>query len=286
MSDQAIQSANTALDAKPKAKSVYDLIEENKGKLQDALPSHLDINRLVRVMTNVIRYNPAIAQCTQKSLLSAVVQSVQLGLEPNVLGHCWFVPYANRKTGHSEIQFQIGYKGWMELVNRSGKSVILMTETVRQKDIFEMELGVDQKLKHVPANGDRGEIIGFYATAKHLASGEKIFKYMTVAEIDKVKALAKMDLTNKDAIWNKFYEQMAIKTVLKNLCKLLPKSVELDQAIASDETTKHNFSNPIEATDITDWSVEEVPAKPEPVVVNTAKLEKALEEKGVENVTK
>lgn len=283
MSEQAIQAANAALDTKPKPKSVFDLIEENKEKLNDALPSHLDINRLVRVMTNVIRYNPSIAQCTQRSLLSAVVQSVQLGLEPNILGHCWFVPYANRKTGNSEIQFQIGYKGWMELVQRSGKAVILMTETVREKDVFEIELGIDQKLKHIPANGDRGKIIGFYATAKHLISNEKVFKYMTVDEIDKVKALAKMDLKNPDAIWNKFYEQMAIKTVLKNLCKLLPKSVELDHAIAADETTKHNFSNPIEASDVTDWSVEEMKDKTEPVQVNTDKLEKALEEKGVEN---
>lgn len=280
MSDQAIQAANAALDAKPKPKSVYDLIEENKSKLSDALPSHLDVNRLVRVMTNVIRYNPSIASCTQKSLLSAVIQSAQLGLEPNIMGHCWFVPYSNRKTGNSEIQFQIGYKGWMELVNRSGKAVILMTETVREKDEFKISLGLNQNLEHVPANGERGKIIGFYATAKLLVSGEKIFKYMTVDEIDKVKALAKMDLKNPDAIWNKFYEQMAIKTVIKNLCKLLPKSVELDRAMSSDEKTTHEFTNPSEAVDITDWSVED-PNK-EPVVVDTTKLEQALE-KGEQN---
>lgn len=214
-----------------KTVSIHDLIEKHKGALAQALPRHVMIDRLIKIISNVIRYNPAIGKCTQDSLLAAIVQSAQLGLEPNVLGHCWFVPYGGK------VQFQIGYKGWMELVDRSRRAVILSCEPVFKNDDFSVTYGTEPKITHNPATTNRGEMIGAYATALHLSANKVLFKYMTVSEINRLRDLSP-SAGSDFSPWKKFYMEMALTKPLKALCKMLPKSVELDKAIEYDETIK------------------------------------------------
>lgn len=238
-----------------KAVSISELLEKHKASLAKALPQHVLIDRLIKIITNVIRYNPAIAKCTQDSLLAAIVQSAQLGLEPNVLGHCWFVPYGGK------VQFQIGYKGWMELVDRSRRAVILSCEPVYQNDEFKITYGTNPTISHNPAASNRGEMIGAYATALHLSANKVLFKYMTVSEINRLRDLSP-SAGSEFSPWKKFYMEMALTKPLKALCKMLPKSVELERAIKFDETIKTTIADDmIEIPDEMEYKepVEEMP---------------------------
>lgn len=250
-------------------------IHKYQDKIAQALPKHIDIGQLVRISMFVIKNNPELAKCTQFSLLGAIMQSAQLGLFPNIMGHAWFIPYYNSKTKDNEVQFQIGYKGLMELVRRSGNAVILSAEVVYENDRFEHSAGTETKLLHEPTSAERGNIKGFYAVAKILSANEKVFKYMSKSDVDKIKILSKGG-NSEFSPWNKFYEEMGKKTVIKQLCKLLPLSTEIQSFISSDETTKKDFNKDMTngVNDETDWENGSYEAEIE--TVNDSKLEKKV----------
>ena len=93
-----------------------------------------------------------------------MMQSAQLGLEPNTaLGLAYLIPYEVK--GINKVQFQIGYKGLLELANRSGKLKTLYAHEVRENDEFDIDYGLEQKLIHKPLlKGNRGNVIGDYAS--------------------------------------------------------------------------------------------------------------------------
>lgn len=237
-------------------KSVYDFMSQKKDLISQALPKHITADRLVGMFTLVIKNNPELLSCSQLSLISAMVQTAQLGLMPGNIAHCYYVPYNNRKKDGSvvkEVQFILGYKGLIELVNRSGNAAILSAECVYENDQFEYVLGLNPKLEHKPAKTMRGEIIGCYAIAKNILVNEKLFIYLPKSEIDKVRSASKSGQSDYSP-WAKWYEAMAIKTAIKRLCKLLPLSVDIQKKISTDETIKTDISSDvIEAKDETNW---------------------------------
>ena len=102
-------TAGTAV-AEKKGKTIFDVIQSGAKQFATALPKHINSDRFVRIAITTIRQNPKLAQCNQESLLGALMVSAQLGLEPGVLGQCYLIPYGR------ECQFQIGYKGMIELL--------------------------------------------------------------------------------------------------------------------------------------------------------------------------
>ena len=159
--------------------------------------------------------------------------SAQLGLEPGTLGQCYLIPFENKKAGTVECQFQIGYKGLIELLRRSGQLSDIYSYTVYENDEFYIEYGLSRTLVHKPNFTDRGEIKGFYAVAI-LKDGAKAFEYMTKDEITKHEEKYRKG-SYKNDVWNKNFEEMAQKTVVKKLLKWLPVSVEFLEMAAKDE---------------------------------------------------
>lgn len=199
-----------------------------KKQLMDALPRHMTPERMSRIALTELRRTPKLQQCDSMSFLGAVVQCAQIGLEPgNNMGHAYLLPYGK------ECTLIIGYKGLIELARRSGQIASINAREVRENDKFEMEYGLDEKLRHVPATGDRGKLIGFYAIAKFREGGAQ-FEYMTIDEIEKIKKTSKSS-SYKDSPWNTFYEEMAKKTLIRRLVKYLPISVEIQTAVSLDE---------------------------------------------------
>ncbi len=99
-----------------------------------ALPSVMTPERFTRIVLTAIRNNQKLAQCDKGSFFAAVMSSAQLGLEPNTpLGQAYLIPYGN------ECQFQIGYKGLIDLAYRSGEVSIIQAQTVYEKDEFVYE---------------------------------------------------------------------------------------------------------------------------------------------------
>ena len=107
----SLTAAKETAVAEKKPKTIFDVIQAGAKQFATALPKHINSDRFVRIAITTIRQNPKLAQCSQESLLGALMVSAQLGLEPGTLGQCYLIPFENKKLGKVECQFQIGYKG-------------------------------------------------------------------------------------------------------------------------------------------------------------------------------
>lgn len=210
-----------------------------KQKLAAALPAlravagkHIDPERLVKVALLARSRAPMIAQCSPESLLMALMQSAEVGLEPNTpLQHAALVPYRNRNTNTWEVQFQPMYRGLVELARRSSGLVSCRARVIHDGDFWEIDEGVERKLVHKPNyTGNPGDPILVYAIAE-LRDERREWDVMTVAEIRAIQARAK----SQSGPWQTDWNEMAKKTVIKRLMKSLPISDDVARAIAIDD---------------------------------------------------
>ncbi|MDI6680217.1 recombination protein RecT [Bacillus wiedmannii] len=212
--------------------------KKNAPIMAEALPKHMDIDRMSRIALTTIRTNQALRECTFPSLMGAIMQAVQLGLEPGLLGHCYLLPFRNNKTQQREVQFIIGYKGMIDLARRSGHIQSIYAHAVYEKDEFEYELGLHPQLKHKPSFGERGAFIGAYAVA-HFKDGGYQMEFMPVSEIEKRRGRSK----SKDfGPWKSDYEEMAKKTVVRAMFKYLPISIEVQTQAQHDEVVRKDIT--------------------------------------------
>lgn len=216
-----------------KPKTIEDYLKQMAPAMAQALPKHMDVDRLTRLTMTTIRTTPELKNANPASLLGAVMQAAQLGLEPGLLGQCYLLPFKNNKKNTVDVQFIIGYKGMIDLARRSGHIQSIYAHAVYSNDEFEYELGLDPKLKHVPTMNEKGDFIGAYAVA-HFKDGGYQFEFMPKAEIER-RRQASPGGRSKFSPWNNYYEEMAKKTVVRHMWKYLPISVELQQQVAHDE---------------------------------------------------
>lgn len=222
----------TAISIKDKAANVRGLIEKSRGQIMAALPRHMTAERMIRVCNTAVQKTPELLDCDPRSLIGAIVQASQLGLEPDgTLGHAYLLPFNNRKTGKKECQFIPGYKGLIELTRRSGQISTIYAHCVYANDEFRYTLGLNPTLEHVPADGEPGDLIAVYAVAR-LRDGGVQFEVLRKREVDAVRAQSR---AGNHGPWVTHYPEMAKKTALRRLCKLLPVSPELARAVALDE---------------------------------------------------
>ena len=231
-----VKGSNGAVTEKKPNKTIYEIIKAGEKQFAAALPKHLNSERFTRIAITTIRQNPKLAECNAESLLGSLMTIAQLGLEPGVLGQCYLIPFNNNKLGTIECQFQLGYKGMIELLRRTGQLSDIYAYTVYSNDEFDIEYGLDRTLKHKPAFTNpegRGEIVGFYSVAI-LKDGTRAFEYMTRKEV--IEHEEKYRKGNfKNEIWNKNFEEMSLKTVTKKMLKWLPISVEMIENLRKDE---------------------------------------------------
>lgn len=246
-----LEKAKNAIKQAPKITTVGEFFEHRRDQIAAVLPKHITIDRMIGIMNFLVK-QPQIAECSQGSLIAAVIQTCQLGLEPGQLGHVYYVPFNNK--GRREVQFILGYKGIIELLNKAGKSAILATECVYENDHFRYQLGLNPVLEHTPAAKDRGSFIGVYCVAKNLIANEKLFLYMPQDEIEKIRKASKA-ANSQYSPWNTWYESMAKKTVIRQITKLLPLSIEDQSRINTDETTKTRID--VDMTSLPDETVYE-----------------------------
>ena len=210
------------------AGTIGELIRRMEPQIRKALPAHVTPDRMCRIVLTALRLNPKLAQCNQASLMGAVMTGVQLGLELNTpLGEAYLIPYGR------DVTFQLGYKGLIALAYRSGAYSKIQARSVDMADEFSFCYGLDEDMKHIPADIPSGEISHFYAYYK-LKNGETSFtvwsKSKAAAHGEKYSPSYKKDISP----WKTAFEQMAQKTVLKDLLRYAPKSIELHKGINSD----------------------------------------------------
>lgn len=142
--------------------SIADMIKALEPEIARALPGVITPERFTRMALNALNNTTKLAEYTQISFLGALMRAAQLGLEPNTpLGQAYLIPYKNK--GVLECQFQIGYKGLLDLVYRNEMVQTVQAQIVYENDEFHYSLGLNSDLVHVPALSDRGEAVAFYA---------------------------------------------------------------------------------------------------------------------------
>lgn len=230
--------ANGEVSKKPK--TIKDWIKTMEPEIKKALPNVITPERFTRMALTAVSVNPKLAECTPRSFMGALMNAAQLGLEPNTpLGQAYLIPFKNK--GVMEVQFQIGYKGLIDLAYRSGEFLSIYAKEVYENDEFEYEFGLEPKLIHKPATSNRGEVIAYYAVFK-LVNGGFGFEVMSKDDIIAHAKKYSQNYDSKYSPWTNNFDEMAKKTVLKKVLKYAPIKVEFVRQLTEDETIKKELA--------------------------------------------
>lgn len=227
------QAAVTATNEK---KTMQQYIKSMEGEIKKALPTVITPERFTRMILSALSTTPKLGACTPKSFLGAMMSAAQLGLEPNTpLGQAYLIPYKNK--GVDEVQFQIGYKGLIDLAYRSGEVALVQAHIVYENDFFECEFGLEPKLVHKPADKDRGNAIKVYAMFK-TKNGGFGFDVMSMDDVRKHAEKYSKAYQYGSSPWQSNFEEMAKKTILKRVLKLAPLKSDFVRGVVQDESIK------------------------------------------------
>lgn len=215
-------------------KTIKDYIKVYQGEIAKALPRVMTPERFTRIATSAVSNNPRLGKCDPISFISALMNAAQLGLEPNTpLGQAYLIPYGE------QCQFQIGYKGLIDLAYRSGEFKNISAHVVYENDDFDYEFGLNPILKHKPAKTNRGNPAYYYA-AFNLVNGGYGFEVISYEEA--VQHGKKFSKTYNNGPWKTDFDAMALKTVLKKALKYAPLKSDFALAVETDETVKSQIS--------------------------------------------
>lgn len=247
---RAQDMTNRAIQSRPQAGgvSLITQIEGLKGQLEKAISSSISVNALIRTVTTEVRKTPRLGQCTKESFFGALFDCALVGLMPGPLGHVFLIPYG------SECSFQLGYKGILELVRRSGQVDDIYAYPVFEGDEFSYSLGLHTDIKHIPASSEemdvaktakklggktmQREVTFVYAVAYIKGMKNPRIEVMSRDQVNEIMGRSKA-AQGKSSPWSTDFSEMARKTVLKRLCKTLPLGVEISGAINKDERVSH-----------------------------------------------
>lgn len=222
--------------------SLDKLLKLNAPRICQALPKHLNVDRMMRVLMSAVRKNKKLLLCSIPSVLGSMTEAATMGWEiGGPLGHAYLVPFYT-KTGY-ECQLIPGYKGLLDLCRRSGQISTIALEVVHEGDVFEYSLGDDPKIVHRPNEKDAGReakaITHAYCVVKLRDGGVQ----RSVWGSDRINAHKEQYSEGwkwaesgdkgkggggKDSPWHTAWQTMAKKTVVRDMINrgLLPVSPE------------------------------------------------------------
>jgi len=184
------------------------------------------VEKFLRVAMTALQQNPSLLNADRPSLFAAVVTAAQLGLLPDAqLGEAYFVPFKGKVT------LVPGYRGLIKLA-RQGDIGFVEAEMIHERDAVDYVLGDDSRFSAVVNWRDRGEPVAVYAVAKYRDGGIAARVVMTIQQVDNIRA--RSQAANGPA-WTDNYEEMAKKTALRRLAKLLPLSTTASNAFRLSE---------------------------------------------------
>lgn len=213
-------------------------------RTQDYLRQVLGKNAtsFVTSLTSIVSNNASLQNCEPLSLMYVGIKAAALNLPLDTnLGFAYAIPYYNGKTKKTEAQFQMGYKGFVQLAIRSGQFKAINVTDVREGE-YQGEDLLTGDLKITIADGrEQRKVVG-YAAYMRLVNGFEKSLYWSV---EKVEAHAKQysqtysspkDYIRNSSKWTTDFDAMAKKTVLKMLLsKYAPLSIEMQTAIQYDQ---------------------------------------------------
>ena len=227
-------------------------------QLAQLLPTHVKPEKFQAVVMGVVTANPDLLTVDRRSLFKACRDAAELGLSLNpALGEADILKQYDKRAGGYVARFSPRYGGLMKLARQSGQLRTIYAHTVREKDVFEMDLGMEKNLKHKPTHGDRGELVGAYCVWV-MTDGTKDFEYMDKSQVLAIRARSSAKTKDGTVVgpWVTDEEEMWRKTVVRRASKYWPRSAEVERmASALNELDSETLEGtPVEgAVDVTTW---------------------------------
>lgn len=212
---------------------VQDKIKELVGKNAPAFTASV---------LQIVNSNSMLIDADPKTVFSAACMAATLNLPiNNSLGFAYLVPFNNRKEGKIEAQFMIGWKGYVQLAQRSGQF-----ERIAATPVYEGQLVSANPLLGYEFDWTvqaQGQPIGYVAFFK-LLNGFTAELYMSKDDVQKHANKYSQTARKGFGVWKDQFDSMALKTVLKLLLsKQAPLSIEMQQAQMSDQSIVKDFDN-------------------------------------------
>lgn len=237
-------------------------------------------SRFISSIVSAVQANPALQECTNPSILSAALLGESLNLSPSPqLGQYYLVPYDNRSKGLKEAQFQLGYKGYIQLAIRSGQYKKLNVLAIKEGELIRFDpLNEEIEVNLIPDENERerAATIGYYAMFEYTNGFRKAIYWSKSRMVEHAKKYSpgyKRDLEkgSQYTFWSKDFDAMAYKTMLRQLIsKWGIMSIEMQSAIDADmavihedgtkdyvDTVNADYVQEAEPTDITENVVPE-----------------------------
>jgi len=194
------------------------------------------INNLTAVVAN----DAKLQACEPITLMYAALKAtaLRLPLDPN-LGQAYIIPYKNNKERKTEAQFQIGWKGFIQLAIRSGQFQTINATEIREGELKGYDLMTGEVSVQAVAERENKPVIGYLAYFK-LTNGFTKSLYMTAEEIEQHATRYSQSYRGKyrdSSLWATDKDAMAKKTVLKLLLnRFAPLSVDMMNAVQADQS--------------------------------------------------
>jgi len=203
-----------------KALALRDQIKNYEGQFAAILPKHITPERMVRVALTAVTKTPKLADCTQESVMSCLLDCSSMGIEPDGR-NAHLIPYGKSCT------LIVDYKGLVDLAMRSGKISSIHADVVCENDIFEENLG--QVEKHViDRKNPRGAP---YAAYSRVVMKDGAVSCQVMGK-DDIESIRKRSKAGNAGPWKTDTMEMWKKTVFRRHSKWLPLSPEYRDAIA------------------------------------------------------
>lgn len=211
-----------------------------KAEIAKALPPGIDPDRFIRIAVTSVQMTPDLLYADRRSLFAACMKAAQDGLMPDGREAVLNIYNTKQKVDGRDVwlptvQYLPMVRGILKIMRNTGGVLKTDAAAVYEKDEFSFERGDEPRIVHKPYLGadDPGQIIAAYVIVK-LENGEVQREVMPRRDIEKVRAASKSG-DGANSPWTKWYDQMAIKGVIKRVAKLLPTSSEnLDRVIQND----------------------------------------------------
>lgn len=197
-------------------------------------------DRFVSSIISAVQANASLKECTSPSIVSAALLGYSLKLSPSPqLGQYYLVPFYNRKKGLSEAQFNLGYKGYIQLALRSGQYKKLNVLAIKEGELINynpLDEEIEVKLIDDEEERENAKTIGYYAMFEYL-NGFKKTMYWSKAKMESHALKYSQGYKAKKGytFWEKDFDSMAYKTMLRQLIsKWGIMSIDMQSALDSD----------------------------------------------------
>lgn len=200
--------------------------------------------RFVSSVVSAVQANPQLQECTNPSILSAALLGESLNLSPSPqLGQYYMVPFNNGSKGCKEAQFQLGYKGYIQLAIRSGQYKKLNVLAIKEGELIRFDpLNEEIEVKLIDDEEERenAPTIGYYAMFEYTNGFRKaLYWSKRKMEAHAIKYSAgyrrDKDKGTNYTFWSKDFDGMAYKTMLRQLIsKWGVMSIDMMSAMDSD----------------------------------------------------